>query len=183
MFYVKWDTDTGGVLLDTLYTKDALGVSPRPVFFEELDLLKINEQGWVYPHCKEPLLWACNKQYFYRGELVFEAKGANIYDSPTIIFAEGNEKLTLQPVDVQTMIERCKDEMFLAESEAIEFIRDVYVQYSSARKSVEKVKANQIDFEALVARLEKSTKRKMAIVKQDCDSFDIMPFENAKQEG
>lgn len=183
MFKVEWDKETGGVRLGTLSTKDTLGVPPRPVFFEELDLLKLNELGWKYPRCEEPLLWACNKQYYYRGELVFEAKGANIYDAPTIIFAEGKEKLKLQPVDVQTMLERCADEMFLAESEAIEFIRDVYVQYSSARKSVEKVKANQMDFEALVAKLEKSTKQKMAIVKQDCDSFDIMPLENAKQEG
>lgn len=183
MFKVEWDKETGGVRLGTLKTKDTLGVSPRPVFFEELDLLKLNELGWTYPHCEEPLLWACNKQYYYCGELVFEAKGANIYDAPTITFAEGKEKLTLQPVDVQMMLERCTDEMFLVESEAIEFIRDVYVQYSSARKSVEKVKANQLDFEALVAKLEKSTKQKMAIVKQDCDSFDIMPLENAKQEG
>ena len=183
MFRVEWDIETGGVKLSSLHTKQSLGVSPRPVFFEELDLLKLNQLGWKYPHCQEPLLWACNKQYYYRGELVFEVKGANLYDDATVIFAEGKEKLILRPVDVTAMLERCSDEMFLAESEAIEFIRDVYVQYSSARKSVEKVKANQMDFEALVAKLEKQTKQKMAIVKQDCDSFDIMPLTNAKQEG
>ena len=183
MFKVEWDIETGGVKLSSLHTKNSLGVSPRPVFFEELDLLKLNQLGWEYPHCQEPLLWACNKQYYYCGELVFEVKGANIYDDPTVVFAEGKEKLSLQPVDVSAMLEKCSDEMFLAESEAIEFIRDVYVQYSSARKSVEKVKANQMDFEALAAKIEKQTKQKMAIVKQDCDSFDIMPLENAKQEG
>lgn len=183
MFKVEWGKKTGGIRLNSLNTKHSLGVSPRPVFFEELDLLKLNELGWTYPKCKEPLLWACNKQYFYRGELAFEAKGANIYDAATIIFATGKEKLTLEPVDVTAMLEQCSNEMFLLESEAIEFIRDVYVQYSSARKSVENTKANQLDFEALVAKLEKSTRQKMAIVKQDCDSFDIMPLENAKQEG
>ena len=183
MFKVEWDTETGGVVLSSLHTQKTLGVSPRPVFFEELDLLKLNQLGWKYPHCQEPLLWACNKQYYYRGELVFEAKGANIYDEPTVVFVEGKEKLSLQPIDMSTMLERCSDEMFLAESEAIEFIRDVYVQYSSARKSVEKVKANQIDYEALAAKIEKQTKQKMAIVKQDCDSFDIMSLENAKQKG
>lgn len=183
MFKVEWEKKTGGIRLNSLNTKHSLGVSPRPVFFEELDLLKLNELGWTYPKCKEPLLWACNKQYFYRGELAFEAKGANIYDAATIIFATGKEKLTLEPVDVTAMLEQCSNEMFLLESEAIEFIRDVYVQYSSARKSVENTKANQLDFEALVAKLEKSTRQKMAIVKQDCDSFDIMPLENAKQEG
>ena len=183
MFRVEWDIETGGVRLSSLHTKDSLGVSPRPVFFEELDLLKLSELGYSYPKCKEPLMWACNKQYYYKGELCFEAKGANIYDEPTIVFQDGKQNLTLQPVDVPKMIERCSDEMFLAESEAIEFIRNVYVQYSSARKSVEKVKANQIDFEALADKVEKRTKQKMAIVKQDCDSFDIMPLENAKQEG
>ena len=71
------------------------------MFFEELDLLKLNEEGWEYPHCKEPLLWACNKQYFYRGKLVFEAKGANIYDPAKIYFQDGCEKLKLEPVYVK----------------------------------------------------------------------------------
>ena len=183
MFYVTWDPETGGVRLSSLRTKETLGISPRPVFFEELDLLKLNELGWSYPQCKEPLLWACNKQYFYRGTLVFEVKGANIYDPAQVIFQEECENLTLVPVDVPAMLKECEDEMFLAESEALEFIRNTYIQYASARESVERVKANQLDYEAMVAKLEKETKKKMAIVKQDCDSFDIMEEENAKQSG
>lgn len=183
MFYVTWDPETGGVRLSTLRTKETLGISPRPVFFEELDLLKLNNLGWTYPSCKEPLLWACNKQYFYRGQMVFEVKGANIYDPAQVIFQDGFEKLTLVPVDVSAMLKACEDEMFLAESEALEFIRNTYIQYASARESVERVKANQLDYEAMVAKLEKETKKKMAIVKQDCDSFDIMEEENAKQSG
>ena len=162
---------------------ETLGVAPRPVFFEELDLLKLNELGWQYPKCKEPLLWACNKQYFYRGDFVFEVKGANLYNAPQVLLQPGAENLTLQPVDVATMLHRCNDYMFLAESEAIEFIRDTYLQYANARHSIEKVKANQLDYEALAAKAEKSQKRKMAIVKQDCDSFDIMPLTAAKEEG
>ena len=183
MFKVLWDKKTGGIMLTNKVLPDVLGVSPRPVFFEELDLLKLNKLGWSYPHCKEPLLWACNKQYFYRGEFVFEVKGANLYNAPQVLLQSGFENISLKPVDVEAMLERCKDYMFLAESEAIEFIRDTYLQYASARHSVDKVKANQLDFEALAAKAEKSQKRKMAIVKQDCDSFDIMPFETAKEEG
>lgn len=183
MFYVKWDTQTGGVMLDTLRTEDALGVSPRPVFFEELDLLKLNELGWFYPKCKEPLLWACNKQYYYHGDLVFEVKGANIYDSATVVFQEGFESMKLVPVDVESMLRVCQDELFLAESEALEFIRKTYIQYASARESVERVKANQLDYEAMLEKLEKQTKKKMAIVKQGCDSFDLMEQDNAKQQG
>ena len=73
--------------------------------------------------------------------------------------------------------------MFLMESEAIDFIRDTYVAYSKATKSVERVEANKIDFEALTERLEKKMKQKMAIVKQDCDSFDVMPLDQAKEQG
>ena len=65
MFKITWDNDTGGIKLSSHLTTDTLGISPRPVFYEELDLLKLKESGWKYPKSKEPLLWACNKQYFY----------------------------------------------------------------------------------------------------------------------
>lgn len=183
MFKVVWDIETGGVRLVNKVLPETLGVSPRPVFFEELDLLKLNDFGWTYPRCKEPLLWACNKQYYYRGKLVFEVKGANLFNAPTVLLQPDAENLTLQPVDVETMLKHCNDYMFLAESEAIQFIRDTYLQYANARHSVEKVKANQLDFEALAVKAEKMQKQKMAIVKQDCDSFDIMPLEAAKEKG
>ena len=183
MSKIKWDKETGGVILTSFVNDDTLGVSPRPVFFEELDLLKLNDLGWKYPHCKEPLLWACNKQYFYRGQLVFEVKGANIYDTATVLLQSNVHNLKLNPVDVAVMLEKNKDELFLIESEAIEFIRDKYTQYSSARSSVERVSANQIDFEALADAQTKKTKQQMAIVKEDCDSFDIMPLESAKIAG
>ena len=74
MFKVSWDRETGGVKLSSLVGKDTVNISPRPVFFEESNLLGLDKLGWKYPECKEPLLWACNKEYYYRGELVFEAK-------------------------------------------------------------------------------------------------------------
>ena len=187
MYKAVWDSETGGVTLQNYKSDDTLSVSPRPVFYEELDLLGLDKlpegKAWHYPHCKEPLLWACNKQYYYKGQFVFEAKGANLYDSATIILQPGAESLTLDPVNVKEMLERCKDAMFHIESEAIEFIRSIYEQYSRNKLVREKAKANQIDFEALAAKVEKSQKRKMAIVKEDCESFDIMPMDQAKDAG
>lgn len=183
MAKIEWDKKTGGVILKRHFTSETLGISPRPVFYEELNLLGLNILGWKYPECEEPLLWACNKQYFYRGECVFEIKGATIYDSPTVILKPGFEKLNLKPVDVQSMLERNQDQMFVIESEAIEFIRDTYSMYASANETIKKAKANEMDFEALASKLEKSTKQKMAIVKQDCDSFDVMPLEVAEESG
>lgn len=183
MYKITWDKETGGVLLHSRIVEGTLGISPRPVFWEELDLLKLNELGWEYPHSEEPLLWAINKQYWYKGEMVFEAKGANLYDDATVVFQSGKEKMLLQPVNIAKMLERCKDYMFLLESEAIEFIHETFLQYAGARKSVKKVAANQLDYEALAANVEKKTKKKMAIVKEDCDSFDIVPLDEAEKQG
>lgn len=183
MYKITWDKETGGVLLHSRIVEGTLGISPRPVFWEELDLLKLHELGWEYPHSEEPLLWAVNKQYWYRGELMFEAKGANLYDAATVVFQPGKEKMQLKPVDVTTMLERCKEYMFLLESEAIEFINETYLQYAGARRSVQRVAANQIDYETLAARSEKKLRTKMAIVKEDCDSFDIIPLTEAEKQG
>lgn len=183
MFKIEWDKKSGGVILKRHITKETLSVSPRPVFYEELDLLKLKDLGWSYPESEAPLLWACNKQYYYRGEMVFEAQGANIYDSPTIVFSDGCDQMKLKPVDVAAMLERNRDYMFVIESEAIEFIRDTYLMYSSAKKIAKESKANSLDFERLAEVAERKAKQKMAIVKEDCNSFDVMPLEQAKKEG
>ena len=65
---------------------EALNICPRPVFWEELDFLGLDKLGWKYPHCKEPLLWACDRKYFYKGELVLETSGGNLCDSHSISF-------------------------------------------------------------------------------------------------
>ena len=183
MFKVQWDKETGGVKLSSIVERDTINISPRPVFYEELNLLQLNVLGWNYPECEEPLLWACNKEYFYRGEKVFEAKGANIYEKATVEFVPGKEKLTLIPVDVKAMLEKTRESMFLCESEAIEFIRDTYDTYTRANKLSEKYNVNQVDFEMLAARVAKQSKKKMAIIKEDCDSFDIMPEDEAEKQG
>ena len=183
MYKITWDSTTGGICLNLRVVDNSLSVPPRPVFWEELDFLKLPENGWSYPHCEGPIMWACNKQYFYRGKLLFEVSGANIYDEPEVTFSKGIKPGKLRAVNMKAMLLKNKDPMFLIESEAIDFIRDTYTAYSSATKSFERVDANKIDFEALTERLEKKTKQKMAIVKQDCDSFDVMPLEQANEQG
>lgn len=183
MYKITWDKETGGVRLHSRIVEGTLGTSPRPVFWEELDLLKLDKLGWKYPHSEEPLLWAVNKQYWYRGEFLFEAKGANIYDEATVVFQPGVVPMKLKPVNVTKMLERCKEYMFLLESEAIEFIHETFTQYAGARKSMQNVAANQLDYEALAAKVEKKSKTKMAIVKEDCDSFDIVPLTEAEKQG
>lgn len=184
LFKITWDRETGGVLLTTRVCKETLGISPRPVFYEELDFLGLEDQGWKYPKTEAPIMWAINKQYWYRGTLLFEAKGANIYEKPTLKFSNDVSPIELIAVDVETMLKKNADPMFLIESEAIEFIRDTYTTYSRVNKVYDKVKANQeIDFERMATEVEKKTKTKMAVVKEDCDSFDIVPLDTANEEG
>lgn len=62
MYKIEWDKETGGVLLSSKVSKETLGISPRPVWFEELDLLGLDKLGYVYPQSEAPLMWAVNKQ-------------------------------------------------------------------------------------------------------------------------
>lgn len=183
MFKVEWDIETGGVKLSSKLSKDTLGISPRPVWHEELDLLGLDKLGYTYPKGDAPIMWAVNKQYWYRGTMLFEAKGANIYDAPILVFAKDVEPMALEAIDVAEMLRRNTDQIFLLESEAIEFIRDTFTAYSKVNKAHDNIKANQMDFEALADKAEKKTKQKMAVVKQECDSFDVVPLNVAEAEG
>lgn len=183
MYKITWDKETGGVQLHSRIVEGTLGVSPRPVFFEELDLLGLDKSGWTYPRVEAPIMWAVNKQYWYRGVRLFDAKGANIYTRPTLEMQPGIEPMALEPVDVKKMLQRTSDLMFVLENEAIEFIRDTYLTYAKANKTYAKADANKLDFETMAERVEKKSKQRMAVVKQNCDSFDIIPLATAEKEG
>ena len=181
MFKVVWDTKYNGVRLTMSAAGEALNVSPRPVFWEELDLLGLNKMGWIYPHVDEPLLWACDRRYFFKGQFVLEVKGGNIFDAPTVIPQEGFENLTLSPVNMEKLRERNEDTMFIIEHEAMDFINQTYRRYKNVRKVA---KENpDIDFQALSAHFEKKTKQEHVVVKEDCDSFDVMPLSKAEELG
>lgn len=181
MFKVIWDTEYNGVRLTMSSKGDALNVSPRPVFWEELDLLGLNKKGWIYPHVEEPLLWACDRRYFYKGKFVLEVKGGNVFDAPTVIQQEGFESLILQPVDMERLRLRNEDTMFIIEHEAMDFINQTYRRYKNIREVTEK--NPDLDFQRLASNLEKKTKEEHVVIKEDCDSFDVMPLSKAEKLG
>lgn len=181
MFKVIWDPDYNSVRLTISSKGEALNVSPRPVFWEELDLLGLNKKGWIYPHVKEPLLWACDRRYFYKGDFVLEVKGGNIFDAPTINIQEGYESLALQPVNMEQLRLRNEDTMFIIEHEAMDFINQTYRRYKNIRKVSKK--NPDLDFQRLASNLEKKTKEEHVVVKEDCDSFDVMPLSKAEELG
>jgi len=181
LFKVIWDKEYNGVCLTLSSAGDALNVSPRPVFWEELDLLGLNKKGWIYPHVEEPLLWACDRRYFYRGELVLEVKGGNVFDAPTVIQQTGYENLVLEPVDMERLRDRNEDSMFIIEHEAMDFINQTYRRYKNIKEVTDK--NPEVDFQRLASNLGKKTKEEHVVVKEDCDSFDVMPLSKAEELG
>lgn len=181
MFKVVWDKEYNGVRLTMSSKGEALNVSPRPVFWEELDFLGLNKMGWIYPHVEEPLLWACDRRYFYNGDFVLEVKGGNIFDAPSVIQQEGFESLVLKPVDMEHLREVNEDTMFILEHEAMDFINQTYRRYKNIREVAKK--NPNLDFQKLASNLEKQTKEEHVVVKEDCDSFDIMPLSKAEELG
>ncbi len=181
MFRVIWDKEINGIFLTTNSNGEVLNVAPRPVFFEELDLLGFSN-NWQYPKSIEPLLWALDRRYYYKGKLVAEAKGGNIFDSPRIVYTDIGKDLRLEPINIQRVVEKNNNNLFILEQEAIEFIEQTFCTYN-LKKIRSKAKSNElIDWALLAEKHEKSTKVKQAVVKQDCDSFDIMPLNLALEQ-
>ncbi|PMQ01345.1 MAG: phosphoadenosine phosphosulfate reductase [Dictyoglomus sp. NZ13-RE01] len=126
MYKVEWDKKSGGVLLVTSSENEI--IPPRPVFYEELDLLGFNKY-WDYPQSQEPLLWNIGRRYFYKGELVAEVRGGNIYEEPKIKLTENGKNLKLEPINLELLIENNKEALKTIENEAIDFINEVYNKY------------------------------------------------------
>lgn len=128
MYRVAWDPILNGVLLVN-GNKDCKAVAPpRPVFHEELDLMGF-DNFWTYPRGDAPLLWAIGRKYYYKGELVAEAKGGNIYSPPQIVLTEKGQNLELEFIDIGAVVDKNKDALFVLENEAMDFVEHTYNVY------------------------------------------------------
>lgn len=182
MFKIEWDKKNNGVRLIIDGNKETLNVSPRPVFFEELDILGLDKLGWKYPKSVEPLLWACDRRYFYCGDEVMIVKGGNLYDSPTIEIKDKGRNLILKPININILKKVNERLLSWIEYEAINFVIDTFRRHSNKR--IDNFKVNDdIDYLQLAERLAKRTKQQHVVIKEDCDSFDIMPLDEAKEQG
>lgn len=161
-------------------TGEALNVAPRPVFWEELDFLGLNKLGWSYLHSDAPILWACGRRYYYKGESIFEVKGGNLFDMPQVILL--TTPFELNPVDLNVLSYNNEDSLFLIEHEAMEFISNVFDAHNN-KKNGKNLGDNEILYHELAAKLEKATKTKQTVIKEECGSFDIMPNDKAAQLG
>ena len=132
MFNVIWDRDNNGILLTKKLSSSEIIMPPRPVFFEELDLLGFNK-FWNYPKAQEPLLWAIGRRYYYKGELVAEAKGGNIFEPPEIVLTEKGKNIKLESINIDKIIKKNKEALFVLENEALDFIEHTYKVYKKKK--------------------------------------------------
>lgn len=132
MYNVKWDEKINGILLTNHITEMP---SPRPVYYEELDLLGFNE-FWSYPKSEKPLLWAVGRKYFYKGFSVASTKGGDALKLPTINIEDSYENLKLDEIDIEKVIKRNEEALFVLENDAIDFIENTCKKYDKYPLSV-----------------------------------------------
>lgn len=76
---------------------------------------------------------------------------------------------------------RNEDTLFIIEHEAMDFIDQTYRRYKNIREASQK--NPDLDFQRLATNLEKKTKEEHVVIKEDCDSFDVMPMSKAEELG
>lgn len=131
MYSYSWDTETGGLLLNSSQLN--FSKEPRPVYYKELDILGF-DQYWQYDRNDTyPYMWAEANNYFYRGRLVAKTKGGSIYTAPEIIIVEEPEPngMLLRFVDIPAMVEKNRDLLEKLVQDTIKKIYNTYVDYKN----------------------------------------------------
>lgn len=129
MYQYIWDEETGGPLLIAEQSK--FSKEPRPVYYQELDILGFDKY-WNYPKDdRSPLMWAEANNYIYRGRTVAKTKGGALYTAPEIIIFENPESdgKPIQPVDLPGLIRKNAPIMEALLQEVIQKIYNTFLAY------------------------------------------------------
>lgn len=131
MYSYTWDTETGGLLLNTSPLQ--FSKEPRPVYYRELDLLGFDKYFKYDKSDEKPYLWAESNNYFYRGNLIAKVKGGSLEAKPELIInndASIPEK-TLQPIDIDAMLMKNKSLLESLTQDTIKKIYNTYIEYQN----------------------------------------------------
>jgi len=126
VYKVCWDPESKGVLLTLTDIENSMDGTVRPVFYEELDLLGL-DRYWQYPHADGPLLWAKGRHYFYDGQEVATVEGGGYFVKPNVVVKL--EDLSLEPVDVNLMVEKNKTFINGLTEKAMRFVEQKYKRF------------------------------------------------------
>lgn len=134
MYAYEWDPETGGLLL--LPKPADFSKEPRPVYYQELDILGFDKY-WNYAKDDSyPYMWAEMNNYIYRGRKVAQTKGGSFCHAPEIQLIEDPEPdgTPLQFVNIQKMVE--KNHVIL-DSLVQETIKQVYNTFKKYQNRVD----------------------------------------------
>ena len=129
MYKVSWYKKTNLIKLNEsgMSSEDELN-SPRVVFTDELRLLGINR--YTYSKDNVPVCWCIDRKYFYEGNVIFEAKGGDLYHEPKIVYPSILPVERLKNIDIEKLFEINKKQLFTLQNEAMDFINEQYEFYS-----------------------------------------------------
>jgi len=129
MYSYTWDTETGGLLLNS--SPLSFSKEPRPVYYKELDILGF-DRYWNYAkNDTYPYMWAEANNYYYRGRYVAKTKGGSLCTAPEIVILEDPEPngMPLRFIDIPAMVEKNRDLLEKLAAETIKKIYNTYVEY------------------------------------------------------
>ncbi|QTA89686.1 phosphoadenosine phosphosulfate reductase family protein [Desulfonema magnum] len=128
MYKIKWESKINGILLDDKINDKEEIVPPRPVFYQEMDMLGFDTY-WEYPKSKKPLLWAIGRRYYHKGKFLAEAKGGNIYEHPELIVKYKGKLKKLKPINIKSLIKKNKEAIATLENEAMDFVQHAHKKH------------------------------------------------------
>lgn len=134
MYSYEWDTETGGLLLNSSPLQ--MSREPRPVYYQELDILGFDK---VWKYAKDdsfPYMWAEANTYIYKGRVVAKTKGGAMCSAPEIVFLDQPEPddAPLQFVNVAKMVDKNRK---LLDQMVQHTIKKTYGQYLKYKDKVD----------------------------------------------
>ncbi len=129
MYSYKWDEATGGLLLDSAPL--SFSKEPRPVYYQELDILGFDKHWNYEKNDAFPYMWAEANSYWYRGHKVAQTRGGSLYTAPELILLEEPEPegKALRFVDIGGMVEKNRELMEQLVQDTIKKVYNTYVHY------------------------------------------------------
>ncbi len=130
MYSYTYDETTGGIILNT----DTLEMSkePRPVFYNELDILGFDKYCEYKKDDSAPYMWAEANKYFYKGRLIAEVEGGSAFNAPKLKFLEkASPKQKLLQIDIKSMVKKNKIIIDSLSQDTIKKIYNYYIKYKN----------------------------------------------------
>lgn len=128
MYKVIWYKNENLIkLVDISFEEDGIQ-SPRIVYSDELILLGFDKKYVIPTEKGIPVCWAIERKYYYRGQVIAEAKEASIYTNPKVVFTNNDFK-RLSKINIDKLLKINKHALFNLENEAMDFVQSVYNKY------------------------------------------------------